>query len=53
MVKKEKFEGEEAFKCEECGMHYQEKDLAEKCERYCREKGMCNSEITEKSLERP
>lgn len=52
MVLKERFEGEDSFQCEECGFHFKDKDLAEKCEEFCREKGMCNSQITEKALER-
>ena len=52
MVVKEKFEGQESFRCEECGFHFEEEDTAERCENYCRKKGMCNSEITKKALER-
>jgi hypothetical protein len=43
---------EEVYKCEDCGLHYRKKELAETCERDCKEKGMCNSEITAQSIER-
>ena len=46
------YEGEKAYRCDACGMHYRDRGTAEKCESYCVEKGICNSEITEKSLER-
>ncbi|QKQ98267.1 hypothetical protein GKQ38_01900 [Candidatus Nanohaloarchaea archaeon] len=46
------YDGEKAYMCEECGMHYRKEELAERCEKYCREEGMCNSEITRKSMER-
>lgn len=52
MVVQEKFDGEDSFKCEECGFHFRKENLAEKCENYCKEKSMCNSKITEKALER-
>jgi hypothetical protein len=52
MVCRDDFQGQESFKCEECGFHYEEKELAEKCEEFCREKGVCNFDITTESLER-
>lgn len=52
MVLEEEFNGVDSFKCEECGFHFEEKDLAEKCESYCRDKGVCSSEITKNALER-
>lgn len=52
MVVQEKFEGEKSFKCEECGFHFKEKDVAVTCENFCRDRGICNSNITEKALER-
>ncbi|MFB6158632.1 MAG: hypothetical protein ABEJ95_03125 [Candidatus Nanohalobium sp.] len=52
MVSKEKYGGEEAFKCEECHMHYKKEKDAEECEKHCREKGSCSTEVTKKSLER-
>jgi hypothetical protein len=36
----------ELYQCEECGFHYQDKTIAEKCEAWCREHKSCNIEIT-------
>lgn len=33
------------YLCEECGMAYEEKAWAEKCERWCRQYQSCNLEI--------
>ena len=52
MTTKTEFNGEEAYQCDECRMHYKNQKTAEKCEEYCRENSMCNSEITAKSMER-
>ena len=35
----------ELFECEECGKQYSEKELAEKCENWCKETNSCNLEI--------
>jgi hypothetical protein len=59
MVEKEGFQGSETYKCEECGLHYETEEQAEECENFCRDKGVCDFDITteskvetEKSLER-
>ena len=36
----------ELYQCQECGFHYADKELAEKCEAWCREHKSCNIEIT-------
>lgn len=41
----------ELFTCPECGLHYNEKHWAEKCEKWCREHHSCNLEITSHSME--
>ncbi len=33
------------YQCEECGLHYDEREWAEKCEAWCREHHTCNLEI--------
>ncbi len=33
------------YQCEECGLRYNEKSWAEKCEPWCREHKSCNLEI--------
>ncbi len=32
MVVEEEYSGQESYRCEECGFHYKEKRMAEKCE---------------------
>jgi len=46
MVKVIKQNDTELYQCEECGFHYIDKELAEKCEAWCREHKSCNIEIT-------
>ena len=36
----------EFYKCGECGFHYADKEMAERCEAWCREHKSCNIEIT-------
>jgi hypothetical protein len=52
MVKKEKFEGQRSFKCEECGFHYENRKMAEECEEHCRDFDACDTRIVKNSLER-
>lgn len=52
MVEKEIFEGGASFRCEACGFHYGNRTDAEICEEFCEEKGICDSDITSRSLER-
>ncbi|MFB6203490.1 MAG: hypothetical protein ABEK01_03275 [Candidatus Nanohaloarchaea archaeon] len=51
MVKEEEYEGIEAFKCEICGMHYGNRDVAERCEEFCRENEGCSTKVAKRSLE--
>jgi hypothetical protein len=46
----EKIDVKKLFKCEDCGFYYRTKELAEECFSWCRERKMCNSEITKKSV---
>jgi len=39
------------FQCEECKLHYQEKNWAEKCEAWCKQHNSCNLKITKHSIE--
>ena len=44
--------GEESlFRCPECGLHYEDKLIAQKCEAWCKETRSCNLEITQFSTE--
>ncbi|BBL45541.1 hypothetical protein MJ1_0377 [Nanobdella aerobiophila] len=43
-------EVQEFYGCEECHYVYKEKELAEKCEKWCKEHKSCNLEITENAI---
>lgn len=38
------------YQCEECGFLYKEKELAEKCQAYCRKYSSCSLEITKHAV---
>lgn len=40
------------YKCKECGLHYKNKEMVEKCETWCKEHQSCNTEII-KNAEEP
>jgi len=40
----------EIYLCEECNFAYMEKELAEKCEKFCKKYNSCNIEITKHSI---
>ncbi len=37
--------------CKECGFHYKDKEMAEKCEAWCKEHKTCNVQITKQAEE--
>ncbi len=39
------------YKCEDCGLHYDDEQLAKDCYDFCTKNQACNVEITEKSEE--
>jgi hypothetical protein len=41
----------ELYQCPECGLYYEDKDLAEKCEAWCREYKSCNLDIIKHAVE--
>ena len=47
MVKEIKQDGNTLYVCEECGMAYEEKEWAQKCQEWCHEHHSCNLEIME------
>lgn len=40
----------ELYRCPECGLVYQEKKWAEKCESWCKQHKSCNLEITRHAI---
>ena len=41
----------ELYECKECGLHYKDHYMAEKCEAWCKEHRTCNVEITKQAEE--
>lgn len=46
MVREISQNGERFYICEVCGLSYEEKSWAEKCQDYCIKHGACSLEIT-------
>lgn len=46
MVKEIKKDKTDYYVCEECGFAYKEKQLAKKCEEWCKKHNSCNIKIT-------
>lgn len=42
---------EQLFECVECGLHYKDRETADKCEVWCRETKSCNIKIAQQSVE--
>jgi hypothetical protein len=51
MVKTIKQNEKELYRCQECGLHYEDKKQAEKCQAWCKEHKSCNIEITASAIE--
>ncbi|MDP2630456.1 MAG: hypothetical protein Q8P56_03550 [Candidatus Uhrbacteria bacterium] len=51
MLKEEKKDEDMVYQCEECGLHYREREWAEQCEAWCREHHTCNLEIIVHAVE--
>jgi len=50
MVKIIEQENNKYYQCEACGLKYEEKDWAEKCEAWCRKNKSCNLEIIKHAI---
>ncbi len=50
MVRIIKFRGENTYQCDDCGLKYKEKNIAEKCEAWCKKHHSCNIEITKNAI---
>ena len=53
MVKKVIEEYKQLCQCEECGMQYEDREWAEKCQAWCKEHRSCNIEITKHAVVDP
>lgn len=42
---------DKAYKCPECGLHYDDEEIMKKCQAFCAEYHACSIEITKHSLE--
>jgi len=51
MVKEVVSKGKTYYECEECNMFYKSKDVAQKCENFCRENKSCNIEIIKHAVD--
>lgn len=50
MVKDIEKEDKKYYQCEECGFFYETRELAQKCEDFCREHNSCSLEITKHAI---
>tara|TARA_Y100000310_G_C20270103_1_gene617600 strand:- start:435 stop:596 length:162 start_codon:yes stop_codon:yes gene_type:complete len=50
MVKRLIKDGKKYFQCEERLFFYEDKELAEKCEEWCKENHSCNIDITKHAV---
>jgi hypothetical protein len=46
MVKEMEKASKKYYECEECGLIYPEKEMSEKCQKWCSEHKSCNLDIT-------
>ena len=50
MVKEEIKDNKKYYICEECDFAYESKEIAEKCQSWCKEHHSCNIEITKHAM---
>ncbi len=53
MVKIIKNQHQELYQCEDCDLKYESKEIAEKCEAWCREHKSCNLDIIKYAVKEP
>jgi len=53
MVKIIKNQNQELYQCEECGLKYESKEIAEKCQAWCSEHKSCNLDIIKNAVKEP
>ena len=50
MVKNVLQQNKKLYQCEECGLKYDDKEWAEKCEAWCKKYKSCNLEIIDHAI---
>lgn len=50
MVEKSTLDGRDVWACEVCGLAFEERDLARRCEDHCRTHDSCSLEIGRKAV---
>lgn len=50
MVTIQKQNNHEVYQCEECKLWYREKEIAQKCQAWCKEHKSCNLEIIKHAI---
>jgi len=51
MVKEVTKKDKTYYQCEACGFYYKTRELAEKCEKWCKETNSCNIEIIKQAIQ--
>lgn len=51
MVKEIEKEGRKYYQCAICGIYYETREWAQKCEEFCRKNKSCSVEITKHAVE--
>lgn len=51
MVKETEKNGKTYYQCEICKFYYESRDLAQKCEDFCKEHNSCSLEITKHAVQ--
>jgi len=53
MVKVLEKRNDKYYQCEECGLFYADKEIAEKCQAWCSEHKSCNLDIIKHAIKEP
>ncbi|UCH57127.1 MAG: hypothetical protein JSV18_07275 [Candidatus Bathyarchaeota archaeon] len=53
MVSKKEYRGKTIYLCDKCGVGYEIRETAARCEEYCRKHNSCSIEITKEAVYTP
>ncbi len=53
MVRESRYDGRPLYTCEECGLGYDDRAMAEECEGYCSTHQSCSLKITRHAVRTP